>query len=418
MALDIRFNKYYPIAFLYFFLNGFLLPLGLLYTTLLTPIFLYWLLKFPSFKYVYVFVIVLLPYAIIHFINGVNFYYYLRSSLLLFAVYVFALAVFQFLEECKTLRTIYKAIILVNIVLVAFALLALASPFLRNIFWYANEITPGVKTLRLQLLTYEPSYYAVLFAPIALYYYLKMFILKLHNAAIIFFLVTIPILLSLSFGGIFGLVLSLLFTLIWGYNRFFDKRVTFYLLFLGVIAVIAIPVILIIFQDSVFVIRMTNVFTGHDTSFKGRTFDSFYLGWKIASQKSIWFGCGPGQVKDLSLAIFKKFYGRSNFTTAGLVIPNVLGDTLAAFGLVGLIGRFGIEIYFFFKTKVYENYYRLGLFLFIFIYQFTGSYITNIAEYLIWIFAFHQGIFEEFDKGNFYPRKKKHLQSQVLKKEN
>jgi len=68
-----------------------------------------------------------------------------------------------------------------NIFFVAIALIGLAIPPLKQLLWYHNEITPGVKTVRLQLLTYEPSYYATLFVPIALYYYLKMLILKLPN---------------------------------------------------------------------------------------------------------------------------------------------------------------------------------------------------------------------------------------------
>ena len=65
----------------------------------------------------------------------------------------------------------------------------------------------------------------------------------------------------------------------------------------------------------------------------------------------------------------------------------------------GLIIRFSLEWYFFFRTKTYSNYYRLGLFIFIFIYQFTGSYFFNVAEYTIWTLAFSQ-VFEEFDRKN------------------
>ncbi|MBC7536218.1 MAG: hypothetical protein H7258_11050, partial [Ferruginibacter sp.] len=50
----------------------------------------------------------------------------------------------------------------------------------------------------------------------------------------------------------------------------------------------------------------------------------------------------------------------------------------------------------FFYTKVWTNYFRLLLFIFIFIYQFTGSFVTNIAEYVIWILAF-TNVFVEFD---------------------
>jgi hypothetical protein len=45
---------------------------------------------------------------------------------------------------------------------------------------------------------------------------------------------------------------------------------------------------------------------------------------------------------------------------------------------------------------VWTNYYRLLLFLFVFIYQFTGSFITNVAEYVIWILAF-TNTFHQFD---------------------
>ena len=38
-------NKYIPFALIYFFCNSLFLPEGLLYTTLLTPLFLYELIK-------------------------------------------------------------------------------------------------------------------------------------------------------------------------------------------------------------------------------------------------------------------------------------------------------------------------------------------------------------------------------------
>ena len=55
-----------------------------------------------------------------------------------------------------------------------------------------------------------------------------------------------------------------------------------------------------------------------------------------------------------------------------------------------------VEIFFFFQTRVWTNYYRLWLFLFMFIFQFAGSFITNVAEYVIWILAFTK-VFEQFN---------------------
>jgi hypothetical protein len=98
------------------------------------------------------------------------------------------------------------------------------------------------------------------------------------------------------------------------------------------------------------------------------------LGWKIADEKSILFGAGPGQVKSIGLGFFKEFYNYSSFTKSEIRIPNSVGDTLAIFGVLGVLIRMTLEIVFFFKTKVYTNFLRLSLFIFVFIYQFTGSF--------------------------------------------
>lgn len=404
MLSEIRFNKYLPAILLYFFFNGFLLPLGLLYTTLLTPLFLFWLFKFPSFRHLIWFFIFSLPFVIVQLSNGVDTTSYVRSTLLLFSVYVFALTCYQFLVSCQSIRSIYRDVLLFNALMTVLAFLALAIAPARKIFWYANEITAGVHTLRLRLLTYEPSYYATLLMPLMVYYYLKLIVLKLPDPRTTLALTTIPFLLAFSFGGMLGLALALLLTLIYGFAYFFNKTATLYLLIGGAVIVAGLLGALTLFPDNVIVVRFGNIFIGQDTSFRGRTFESFYLGWEIANVKSIWFGCGPGQAKEVGLQIFRHFYNYPAATKEMVVIPNALGDTLAAFGIIGVTLRLLLEIVFFFRTKVYSNYYRLALFLFIFIYQFTGSFITNIAEYVIWIMAFRPGIFEEFDKERFHRR--------------
>ncbi len=92
---------------------------------------------------------------------------------------------------------------------------------------------------------------------------------------------------------------------------------------------------------------------------------------------------GLGQLKLLGVEIWNKFYN-TVFDTNQITIPNAVAETFAIYGIAGLLIRFGLEWYFFFRTKPYTNYYRLGLFIFIFIYQFTGSFLFNIAEYVIW----------------------------------
>jgi len=125
------------------------------------------------------------------------------------------------------------------------------------------------------------------------------------------------------------------------------------------------------------------------------------LAWKVAAEKSIFFGVGLGQIKLLGSDIWNTFYN-TRFSVNEISIPNAVAETFALYGLAGLILRFGIQIWFFIRTKPFTNYYRMGLFLYIFIYQFTGSYLFNIGEYVIWALAFSQ-VFKEFDK---YPAPK------------
>jgi hypothetical protein len=107
------------------------------------------------------------------------------------------------------------------------------------------------------------------------------------------------------------------------------------------------------------------------------------------------WGIGLGQIKIIGTDIIKDFYLYPvDYKT--VAIPNATAETLTIFGFAGLFFRFAIEIILFFYTRVWKNYYSLLLFVFMFIYQFSGSFITNMAEYVIWIFAF-TNVFKQFD---------------------
>src|SRR6187551_2891366 len=95
---SIRINKYLPAAILYFFFNGFLLPHGLLYTTILTPLLLLWLYQHRTFPKLWLFFVFIIPFAVIHFLNGVDAYYYAVSAILFFTVFVFTICFYQFLK--------------------------------------------------------------------------------------------------------------------------------------------------------------------------------------------------------------------------------------------------------------------------------------------------------------------------------
>jgi hypothetical protein len=396
-------NKYLPPAILYFFFNGVFLPLGILYTGLLTPVFLIWLARYRTIRYLPLFFLFTVPLFFIHLANGIEVYsYYLNSYLLSFTVYVFGLAFYQYLENCHTLRYVFKWILLINFAMVIVSLICLFIPPLTKTFWYNDNMSLGrLHILRMQMLTYEPSYYSTLFAPIAIYFLLKLIRRELPNPWLYYCLVLIPLFLSLSFGVILGIGISLLvLLLIHSKDTIFKKKNLKY--FFGGAALVGgiLGFLFLFYPDNVFFRRIENVLSGNDSSFRGRTSDSFTLCMAIIKKKSFLFGVGFGQVKILGLDIFRKFYKYSLFTVQNIAIPNAIGDLFVTLGLVTLILKLFLEIYFFFKTRVISNHYRLALFLFIFIYQFTGSFMTNIAEYVIWIMAFKTDLFPEFIKTN------------------
>ena len=130
---------------------------------------------------------------------------------------------------------------------------------------------------------------------------------------------------------------------------------------------------------------------------ESRTTNAFYLASKILQKKNPCWGIGEGQLKLIGAEIIKNFYGYdADIDITMIAIPNATAETLVTFGWIGLCIRLLLEIGLFFRTRVWKNYYRLALFLFIFFYQFTGSFLTNNGEYVIWILAF-TNVFAQFD---------------------
>ncbi|HVY75126.1 MAG TPA: hypothetical protein VG890_09865 [Puia sp.] len=400
MATPISINKYLPFAILYFFLNSVFLPLGLLYTTLLTPVFLYWLYRENRLEYGWVFFALTIPLAVIHYVQGIDAAYYLKSWLLLFSVFVFILTVRRFLQVTQSLQMIFRVLLTLNFYLVLIACVIFFFPGIRRLMWSVYDISSGLtKFPRLSLFTYEPSYYSTLLVPLAFYYYLKLIFFRYPNRGLVLFMVTLPLLISFSLGVLLGITISFLLLFASNIRSFLMKRrVAEYVMLSLFVVVLVLIALFLFYPGNPLFLRIRNIFHGTDTSFKGRAFDSFSLALAVARVKNIFFGVGLGQLKVVGGEIWNTYYN-TVFNVNQIAIPNAVAETFALFGIAGLLIRFSLEAYFFFRTKPYTNYYRFGLFIYIFIYQFTGSYLFNIAEYVIWALAFSR-VFEEFDKSN------------------
>ena len=294
---------------------------------------------------------------------------------------------------------LFKEVLLLNAFLAVIAIPFFFAPKgIQDWFWYVNKLTKGFEGFpRLALFTYEASYYSLLLIPVWYYYILKFAFNQIENNRwLTLLLISVPMLMSLSFGviGASGLTLFIM-CVIFSRRLFSYKRPFIMITGSLVLALISFGLFWTLYPDNAFFVRLQNIFTGTDTSTNGRTIDSFTMGWRIASTANVWTGAGLGQIKVLATEIAHKYY-RHWGNLPRYDIPNTMGETLAIFGITGVLLRLSLEIWLFFKTKVFTNYYRLALFIFVFIYQFTGSFIMNIVEYVIWILAFSD-VFDQFN---------------------
>lgn len=392
-----RISKYFPVVFIYFFINSLGLPFGLTYTALLSPLLYIWIIMTRKQEVLWLFMVIMTQLVLIHLALGVEPNSYFLSVLNMTLVYIFCQAVYTFLLKCENPGRIFQQLLVINFIACLVAIPLFFTP-LYPVLWTKQFLTTGVHDFRrLSLFTYEPSYYALLFTPLFFYFLLQLFFYKnTINGWLLQVMLLLPLVLSFSLGVISAILVAIVVTVTLHYKKFLrSKR---FVNLLGVAAAVTITALVIgfiFFPDNIVFVRLANVISGKDPSGKGRTFEAFWLADELLAKKSYWWGIGPGQIKILGFELIRNYYGYGP-ETARVAIPNAAAETLVIFGWVGLSIRILAQCLLFVYTRVWRNYYRLLLFVFIFLYQFTGSFITNIAEYVIWIIAFTP-VFQEYD---------------------
>jgi len=396
-------NKYFLFAFIYFFINSLALPFGLTYTAILSPLLYWWVITSRKKEILLPFFVCLSPFLIIHFMLAVDARTYIISVANYTAVYIFCQAFYTFLKVSGNPEKIFRQLLILNFI---FCLIAIPLYFTsyNQLLWMQQTLTNGIDNFnRLKLFTYEASYYAVLFTPLFFFYLLKLILHQNKiNSWLILPMLFLPYMLSFSIGVIGSVLFAVLLTYCMYFKTFTrKKRVLTLLILTGGLSVSVFIALLIFYPQNSIFLRISDILSGKDTSGKGRTYEAFVLAGQILEQKSLAWGVGPGQVKILGGDIIRRYYLYPlDYNT--IAIPNAVAETLAIFGWAGLLLRMLVELFLFFYTRVWTNYYRLLLFLFIFLYQFTGSFITNIAEYVIWILAFTNA-FPGFDTRKNHP---------------
>ncbi len=390
MKKDVTYYSFLAYAILYFILNNVLLPVGLLYTTLLSPVFLYWLYKRHKFPKLFKWSILLLIPAIFQIIGGIDLKSYAISTTLVLSVWIFLFAASEGLKVMKPgLQDIFFKILIINATLLVIALLLLPFSSLRDLMWFSVPISKNIPAFpRLKMLAYEPSHYALLLSPVFLFYLIKILTGQAKHPLILFAGVGIPLFLSLSFGVLGALIISIIIATLIYWKKL--PKITGSFFFYGLFALgLVIVAIVIFWPDNPVFVRLHNIFSGSDTSAKGRLVNSFIFASDMIRDKNTWIGVGPGQIKVLAHDLIVSHYKYTGKFSEVVRLPNSMAEMLAVYGLYGFILKIAFEIYFFIRLKIYNNLYSLTLFLFIFIYQFTGSFLTNAAEIGTWAIVFN-----------------------------
>ena len=384
---SMRIHKYLPLACAYFFINvPDVFPQGLMVTSILSPLFYFWLLMRRRTLVLETFFLALLPFALANMHDGIVWRDFIVSSLLMLTIYVTVYAFAVAIAYLRCIDQLFRSIIWINFWLALVGLVVRFTP------WYPymwqtleHQESGGAAVIRFRMFSYEPSYYALLLSPLVLYCFWTLMRQRTWYNWRLFFAVLIPLMMSVSFSGAIACICGVIGT------EFYLQRGTrkFKWLFGTLLALVvlffALP------DNSAVRQRIVAISQGSDTSVNARTIESFVAAYRMASSKDIWFGVGLGEVKrygDRFLPWWTRDFARQ-FEPR---LPCVVAENLAEFGLVGLALRFSLEFFFFWKTRPDRDRFRLSLFICMFVLQFGSGNKASLPEYVAWLLAFSQSV--------------------------
>ncbi len=369
------------LAALYFFGNTVGLPAGLTFTGLLSPFIALWLALRGYLKHMLLFAVCWVCFAIAHTGARPDWATYLSSSALLFSTYLFGLFVFHFSKQAQTLSQVFTFLTRCVFIASLISICLYLTP-LRHWVWKTEDVTPGLEGFsRLTLFTYEPSYFATLLVPLWFFAFWNWAANPNRQRSTPVLILLLAFLLAFSLGVIAIVALSTAFCFLLDFRkRYPGKRV------LPVLLLVLLVGAVVMFTENPLRTRIDNVLKGEDHSGMNRTVVPYTLAIKINEMENPLWGVGFGQIK-----IKGDYVIREQWPVWApdepVRIPNVLAESIACAGYIGFVLRFLLLIWLFFASRVYRNYYQLSMFVFAFLYQFQGSFMTSLAEATLWALA-------------------------------
>lgn len=384
--MNLKINITLFVIIIFIFLNDLGLPFGLQFTTLLAPLLF---LKF-SIKYWKFFALYLsfsLFFLVIQFFNyEVGWFYYGRSYILHFLVFVQTIAFYHVVNNKPgLLKEAFEKVVVLNSILTIVAV-ALLVTGISSYMWEISKVSNSIGVMpRLRMFTVEPSYYSMMLAPFIFYYLSEIVNNRKQIDIVRLCFLGISLIISFSFGVIAGIFISILIVYFIKIKNLVNKKViyTFFILCFSLVLFYYIK------PDNLIFVRLEGILSGNDSSGNGRIVEPWILTFQMLKENDAWFfGIGWGQIRTLGQDIIKNYYQYTHVPEHKFGLPNILTEITTMFGLFGLFCVLSIQMLLFFVTKVSKSTYRSLIFWFILIYQFTGSYSTSVLYYCFWVLAF------------------------------
>lgn len=371
-ALHIKFDTIHiGIIYVFAIVNPLFLPFGLFYSHLYSIFAFAFIVKWNRNALHFLLILVILasiyslfviPFRQVHLID------YFAGLVILFAGLTFSIYVYLYIAfRIGRFHRLMKNLIVLKF---AFALIAV----LLLLLGLGGELwaTHGrYETPRLQMFFYEPSIYALIGAPLVIYAATEFLNRQSWNELLLLILAFVPVALSTSLGVLGSIVLAILLGNFWLIFKSLRRAKSWLLGLLLAFFVLAFA--------NTLIDRSLAVFDGDDLSGTFRVVYSMQAAIDAIKQEGVWLGVGPGQLKYVIADFTFQFQGVGGVDR----LANSIASTIATVGVLGLSLKLLIIIGLFFRTHANKFAFSRALFIFVFIYQFTGGYFNNLNEYVL-----------------------------------
>lgn len=362
--------------YVFVFLDPLFLPFGLMYSHMYSPLAFGYVAKWSKKTTLFLFFVgfLFLLYTADYVLRPgyLHFSAYVVNVLIFMASVIFAAYVYLYVPRLRDFHGLVKRVIRLKVFLALIALILLglgAGHFL----WRESAANPG--SMRLHMFFYEPSIYALVVAPFAVYAVIEFLKKRDRKSLLLVLMAVFPLLLARSAGVIGGIAIATLLCNFRAVARLLSVRNW---IVIGIVAAAAFAV-----AGNFLIGRTARIVEGNDQSGLVRVVYSLGAAEELIEHRGFWLGAGPGEAK-YALGTYTSQYR----AFGGDRLASSVASTLAAVGVVGLAIKLALMLGLFFGTRSHKCKYSRTLFVFLFIYQFTGGYFNDVNEFVILGFAF------------------------------